>query len=124
MYILDDFYEGLDKKIIYGAKCSSCGIVYFPPIKTCQTCLRKVKPIKLPPTGVLKNYIQEYGSKGRKKKEELYGLIQVDKSDTPIIMRILNSNPKKLKSGMKVKVVWANGKLTDTPHIVGFEPVN
>jgi len=24
---------------------------------------------------------------------------------------------------MKVKVVWANGKLTDTPHIVGFEPL-
>jgi uncharacterized OB-fold protein len=124
MYILDEFYEGLDQKIIYGAKCSKCGLVYFPPIKTCQNCQEKeVELIKLPPTGVLKNYIQEDSSKGRRKKE-LYGLIQVDQSDTPVIMRIYNSKPQKLKSGMKVKVVWANGKLTDTPHIVGFEPIN
>jgi uncharacterized OB-fold protein len=123
MYILDEFYEGLDEKIIYGAKCLNCEIVYFPPIKTCQTCLEKVELIKLPPTGVLKNYIQDYGSKSRKKQKELYGLIQVDHSDTPVIMRIFNTKPQKLKAGMKVKVVWANGKLTDAPHIVGFEPV-
>ncbi|MHA2035507.1 MAG: Zn-ribbon domain-containing OB-fold protein [Promethearchaeota archaeon] len=125
MYILDEFYEGLDKKIIYGARCSKCGVVYFPPIKTCQSCLKKeVELIELPSTGVLKNYIQDFDSKGRKKKEELYGLIQVDQSDTPVIMRIFNSIPQELESGMKVKVVWANGKLTDTPHIVGFEPIN
>ena len=101
MYILDDFYEGLDKKIIYGAKCSSCGIVYFPPIKTCQTCLRKVKPIKLPPTGVLKNYIQEYGSKGRKKKKDLNGIIKVDNTVTPIRMRILNTKQKSIKKTLQ-----------------------
>lgn len=123
MYILDDFYEGLDEKIIYGAKCHKCGIVYFPPIKTCQACFNKeVELIELPPTGVLKNYIQDFSLKDSKKKNELYGLIQIDRSDTPVIMRIFNTKPKKLKSGMKVKVVWANGKLTDTPHIVGFEP--
>ena len=125
MYILDDFYEGLDKKIIYGAKCPKCGIVYFPPIKTCQACFNKeVELIKLPPTGVLKNFIQDYSLKDSKKKKELYGLIQIDLSDTPVIMRIFNTKPKNLKSGMKVKVVWANGKLTETPHIVGFEPIN
>lgn len=125
MYILDDFYKGLDEKIIYGAKCPKCGVVYFPPLKMCQACFeKKVELIELPPTGVLKNYIQDFNQKESKKEKELYGLIQIDLSDTPIIMRILNTQPKKLKSGMKVKVVWANGKLTDTPHIVGFEPID
>ncbi|KKN04153.1 hypothetical protein LCGC14_1100250, partial [marine sediment metagenome] len=27
MYILDEFYSGLDEKIIYGSKCSKCGKV-------------------------------------------------------------------------------------------------
>ena len=123
MYILDDFYKGLDEKIIYGSKCPKCGIVYFPAIKMCQACFeKKVELLELPPTGVLKNYIQDFNPKDSKKKE-LYGLVQIDLSDTPIIMCILNTNPKKLKSGMKVKVVWANGQLIDSPHIVGFVPV-
>lgn len=125
MYILDEFYKGLDDKIIYGAKCPKCRIVYFPPIKTCQACFNKeLELLELPPTGVLKNYIQDYSLKASKKKKELYGLVQIDLSDTPVIMRIFNTKPKKLKPGMKVKVVWATGKLTDTPHIVGFEPIN
>jgi len=124
MYILDDFYKGLDQKIIYGAKCHKCGIVYFPPIKTCQTCYNKeLELLELPPTGILKNFIQENNLIKNNKKKELYGLIQIDLSDTPVIMRIFNANTKRLKSGTKVKVVWANGKLIDTPHIVGFEPI-
>ena len=34
---------------------------------------------------------------------------------------IFNTKPKKLKSGMKVKVARPNGKLSDTPDIVGSE---
>jgi uncharacterized OB-fold protein len=125
MYILDEFYEGLDAKVIYGAKCPKCGIVFFPPLKTCRKCYdRTIKLIELPPTGTLKNYIGDFNTKKNKKNRELYGLVQVDLSDTPVIMRIFRANPKKLKPGMKVKVVWATGKLTNTPHIVGFEPVN
>lgn len=124
MYILDEFYDGLDEKIIYGAKCAKCGVVYFPPLKTCQTCFEKtIELIELPPTGILKNFIGDFNSKQSKKNRELFGLVQVDLSDTPVIMRIFNANSKKLKLGMKVKVVWANGKLTNTPHIVGFEPI-
>lgn len=123
MYILDEFYEGLDEKIIYGSKCSKCRKVYFPPKIRCQICLEAINELlELPPTGVLKNYIGDYNSNRNKKNQELYALVQVDNSDTPVIMRIFNATPKKLKPGMKVKVVWANGKLTDTPHIVGFEP--
>ncbi|MFW9878908.1 MAG: hypothetical protein ACFFG0_37995, partial [Candidatus Thorarchaeota archaeon] len=90
----------------------------------CQKCLEEIDNlIELPSTGILKNFVYKDNSK-RKKNKELYGLVQIDKSDTPVIMRIFNTDPKKLEPGMKVDVVWANGKLTDTPHIVGFKPVS
>ncbi|MFW9895610.1 MAG: Zn-ribbon domain-containing OB-fold protein [Candidatus Thorarchaeota archaeon] len=124
MYIIDEFYEGLDEKIIYGAKCAKCGLVYFPPKMRCQSCLEEIgELIELPPIGILKNYIEDDNSKRKKKIKETYGLVQIEMSDTPVIMRIFNTTPKKLKAGMKLKVVWENGKLTDTPHIIGFEPL-
>lgn len=123
MHVLDEFYNGLDEKRIYGTKCSKCKISYFPPKLRCQTCLEEINDIiELPSTGILKNYIYN-DSKQNKKTKELYGLVQIDMSDTPVIMKIFNATPKKLKPGMKVKVVWANGKLSDTPHIIGFEPL-
>ena len=126
MYILDEFYSGLDEKIIYGSKCSKCGKVYFPPKIMCKICFEQTDElIELPPTGILKNFIKSIDSKKKRKKEkELYGLILIDKSDTSIIMPIFNATSKKLKPGMKVKVVWGNGKLINTPHIIGFEPLN
>lgn len=126
MYILDEFYSGLDEKIIYGSKCSNCGKVYFPPKIMCKICFEHTDElIKLPPTGILKNYIKSIDSnKKRKKEKALYGLIQIDNSDTSIIMPIFNTTSKNLKPGMKVKVVWGTGKLIDTPHIIGFEPLN
>ncbi len=129
MYILNEFYVGLDEKIIYGSKCSKCGKVYFPAIIRCQDCLEDTDDlIELPQTGILKNFINSSSnSKKRKKKKDseelLYGLIQIDNSDTPVIMLILNAKKANLKPGMKVKVVWGDGKLTKSPHIVGFEPV-
>ncbi|MFX0034892.1 MAG: Zn-ribbon domain-containing OB-fold protein [Candidatus Hermodarchaeota archaeon] len=128
MYILKEFYSGLDDKIIYGSKCSKCKKVYFPPKSKCQNCLEDTDElIELPETGVLKNYINSGSSIKRKEvkhNKELYGLVQVDKSDTPIIMPILNTTKKNLKIGMTVKVVWAKGKIIDSPHIIGFEPIN
>ena len=70
MYILNEFYVGLDKKIIYGSKCSKCGKVYFPALIRCQDCLEDTDDlIELPHTGILKNFINSSSnSKKRKKK--------------------------------------------------------
>ena len=130
MYILDEFYVGLDEKKIYGSKCSKCNKVYFPPKIRCKKCIEQTDElIELPQTGILKNFIDSYSGnhvkqKHKKKKKEIYGLIQIDNSDTPVIMPILNTTKKSIKPNMKVKVVWGIGKITDTPHIIGFEPVD
>lgn len=130
MYILDEFYIGLDEKKVFGSKCSKCKIVYFPPKIRCKKCLDQTDElIELPQTGILKNFIDsDIGNhvkkKHKKKKQELYGLVQIDNSNTPVIMPILNTTKKSIKPNMKVKVVWGSGKITDTPHIVGFEPID
>ena len=130
MYILDEFYIGLDEKKIFGSKCSKCKIVYFPPKIRCKRCLDQTDElIELPQTGILKNFIDsDIGNhvkkKHKKKKQELYGLVQIDTIQSKIIMPILNAGKANLKPGMKLKVVWGKGKITDTPHIIGFEPID
>ena len=130
MYILDEFYSGLDEKKIFGSKCSKCKVVYFPPKIRCKKCLDQTDElIELPQTGILINFIdQDTGNhvkqKHKKKRKELYGLVRIDKSSSTVIMPILNTTKKKIKPNMKVKVVWGSGKITNTPHIVGFEPID
>ncbi|KKM97115.1 hypothetical protein LCGC14_1171360 [marine sediment metagenome] len=130
MYILDEFYVGLDEKKIFGSKCSKCKKVYFPPKIRCKKCLEQTNElIELSQTGILKNFIDSYSGnhvkqKHKKKKPELYGLVQIEKTSDAIIMPILNTEKADLKPGMKVKVVWGIGKITDTPHIIGFEPID
>ena len=130
MYILDEFYIGLDEKKIFGSKCSKCNIVYFPPKIRCKKCLDQTDDlIELPQTGILNNVIDSENvnqgkKKHKKKNQELYGLIKIDKTNSKIIMPILNTTKKEIKPDMKVRVVWGNGKITDTPHIIGFEPID
>ncbi|MFX1235067.1 MAG: Zn-ribbon domain-containing OB-fold protein [Promethearchaeota archaeon] len=125
---MNKFYNGLDEKIIYGTKCTKCAKVYFPPKVWCQSCLEKsVQMIELPQTGILKNHLNRIDSNHSKKKRneltKIYGLVQIDKTDTPLIMPLLNVEPDNIKDGMKVKVVWEEGKISDSQKIVGFEPV-
>ncbi|MFX0175847.1 MAG: Zn-ribbon domain-containing OB-fold protein [Candidatus Hodarchaeota archaeon] len=128
MYLLEKFYNGLDEKVIYGTKCTKCGKVYFPPKVWCQDCLEKSnKLIELPQTGILKNHLNNINSNHSKKKtnkiDEIYGLVQIDMSDTPLIMPLFNVNTENIQDGMKVKVVWEESKKSDSLKIVGFEPI-
>ena len=118
LYILDEFYNHLDEKLIFGSKCNACEKVFFPPKSSCPVCSEPIVDlIELPSTGIIKNFI-----KVPHDKKQIYGLIQLDQTDSTIIMRILNAKKKNLQIGMSVKVVWATGKLVNSPHIIGFEP--
>ncbi|MFW9930198.1 MAG: Zn-ribbon domain-containing OB-fold protein [Candidatus Thorarchaeota archaeon] len=109
----------MDEKLISGSQCNTCGKVFFPPKAICPECVHHISDlVPLPSTGVIKNLINVQNT-----KRDMYGLIQIDKSDTTFIMRILNIKRKKIRPGVRVKVVWANGKKVNSPHIIGFEPI-
>ncbi|MHA1196611.1 MAG: Zn-ribbon domain-containing OB-fold protein [Promethearchaeota archaeon] len=126
---LDKFYDALENKKIIGNKCPKCGKIFVPPRKVCGEC-NTIIPLEenwvdLPDTGTLKNFtITHYKVNDRGvrkvKKPQIIGMINIDGSDTCIVYRLLNIEPKDLKIGMKVKIEWeekTNGAPSD---IKGF----
>lgn len=52
------FYQGLEKGIIYGRKCTECGAVEFPPHYACNECgYHETEWVELSGKGVLKSLI-------------------------------------------------------------------
>jgi len=50
----------------------------------------------------------------------LLGMIQIDGSNTAIVYRLLNLKPDEIKTGMKVKIEWAEKTKGDPSDIKGF----
>ncbi len=127
--VMDKFYDGLQEKKFIGTKCSKCGKVFLPPRNRCGDCFAKAEDfIDLPETGILKNFtvtnikISERKSRNVK-KDQIVGLVQIDGADTAMIVPVLNINPEDLKTGMKLKVVWAKNIKGHPDDIAGFEPI-
>ena len=125
---MDKFYDGLKEGKLIGNKCPKCGKVFLPPRKTCGDCFVRVDEyVDMPETAVLKNFtVTNYKVAERKsrkvKKDIMVGLVQVDGSDTAMMLQIMNTTPAELKTGMKLKIVW-NKRLKGHPDdIRGFEP--
>jgi uncharacterized OB-fold protein len=126
---LDAFYENLQKKKIIGNKCPKCGKVFVPPRNTCGECQVTIPLgnwVEVKDTGTVMNYtsttylVTEVRRRTRK-EPALIGMVKLDGSDTAVIYE-LKMEEAKVKTGMKVKVVW-NEKLVGAPaDIKGFAP--
>ncbi len=127
---LDAFYENLQKKKIIGNKCPKCEKVYVPPRSVCGECQVTIPLgnwIEMKETGTVMNFtttsiaITEVRRRTRK-GPTVIGLVKIDGSDTAVVYELLNVDESKVKTGMKVKVVW-NEKLAGVPaDIKGFAP--
>lgn len=52
------FYQGLEKGVIYGRKCTECGAVEFPPHYACNECgYHETEWVELSGKGTLKSVI-------------------------------------------------------------------
>jgi len=125
---LDKFFDNLENKKLVGNKCSTCGDVFVPPRKICGKCNVSIPLdqnwVNLPETGILKNYtITPYRVNDRthrKAKDLLLGMVQIDGSNTTIVYRLLNLDPKEVKIGMKLKLEWAEKTKGEPSDIKGF----
>ncbi len=120
------FYQGIDESKIFGTKCSNCGKIYFPPKVVCRACSSEAKEfVRLPNSATLINFVNNYGANNGKKKKDktIYGLIQVDNSDTRFMLPIMNAKKKDLSKGMKIKPVFVRNPKDQTQYIAGFEPI-
>jgi hypothetical protein len=126
---MDKFYDNLENKKIVGNKCTKCGVVFVPPRKICGRCNVVISLdqnwVDLPNTGTLMNYtitpykVNERGSRNIK-KGQIIGMINIDGSNTGIVYKLLNIEPGDVKTGMKVKIEWAEKTKGDPSDIKGF----
>ncbi|MGV8079232.1 MAG: Zn-ribbon domain-containing OB-fold protein [Syntrophales bacterium] len=111
-----------DNKEIWGNKCPACGRVYVPPVKTCGECFVPTEEwVKLSDRGVLESFtVVHYSHEMQPRKAPLaYGLIKLDGADGAILHLIGDTDFAKLKTGMKVKAVFAEqreGTIADIKH--------
>ena len=125
---MDKFYDGLEQKKIIGNKCPKCGDVFVPPRKICGKCNEIISLeqnwVDLPDTGTLVNYtITPYkvnDKRGRKAKDQIVGMVNIDGSSTSIVYSLLNIKPEEVKTGMKVRIKWEEKTKGAPSDIKGF----
>jgi len=129
---MDKFYDNLENRKIVGNKCMKCAEVFVPPRKICGKCNVTIPIdqnwVDLPNTGTLMNYtitpykVTERGSRNVK-KGQIIGMVNIDGSNTGIVYKLLDMEPEEVKTGIKVKIEWAENTIGAPSDIKGFVKV-
>jgi len=114
-----------DNQEIWGIKCRACGKVYVYPVKTCPECFIQTEEwVKVEDTGTLESFtIVHYSHSMHPFKAPLvYGLVKLDGADGALLHLIGNVKAEQLKTGMRVKAVFAEERKGSIMDIKCFAP--
>ncbi|MFB0561803.1 MAG: Zn-ribbon domain-containing OB-fold protein [Candidatus Lokiarchaeia archaeon] len=116
---------GNNRKIM-GVKCSKCGKVYVPPRMVCFECFEKMDDwVEVGKQGTVKGFtvVTHETAVMPLKPPFAYGIIELDDSNTGFVHIIKESDPSKLKIGMKVEAVFKDNPEGNILDIEYFKPV-
>ncbi len=116
---------GKNNKIM-GVKCPKCGKVYVPPKMICFNCFEKMDEwVEVSNQGSVKGFTVVTHSTPVMPLEPpfAYALITLDGSNTEIVHIIKESDPKKLKLGMRVEAVFKDKPRKRITDIEYFRPI-
>ncbi len=125
---LQHYLNGLKEKKILGSKCSGCGRVVVPPRSACGRCYGVMDElVELPQEGTLVNwtvaYVKQEGGEFKRGDPYILGMIKIDGCDSLLSAKILEVDPQKVKSEIKVKAIWKEETTGDYTDLVGFVPL-
>lgn len=103
------FKEIKENGRIMGAKCPCCNIVYVPPRMYCEKCFAKLGEwVDVGKKGVIHTFTVATIDVNNSKLEKpvIYALIKFEGTCGGLIHKIGETNPKKVKIGMKVEAVF------------------
>ncbi|ROS04961.1 putative OB-fold protein [Sinobacterium caligoides] len=112
-----------DRKVV-GNKASD-GTVYVPPMEFDPRTAEEITEfVEVAETGVVKtwSWIAEPQSKHLLQQPFAFALVQLDGSDVPMLHMVDAGSIDKMKTGMKVKVRWAETTRGHVTDINCFEP--
>ncbi len=114
-----------DKKIM-GLKCDKCNKVFVPPRTVCEGCFSDISEnwVELKNTGIVTGFtIIRYEEPHQPVKPPyILALIKIDGSDTPITHIVKGIPLSKMRTGMKVKAVFAKKSTSTIMDIDHFRP--
>ena len=106
-----------DEKRIMGVKCNTCSTVFTPPRSTCERCFADLTDnwVELKHTGTVTNFtVIRYEEPYQPVKPPyILGLIKLDGADTPFAHIVKGVPVSQMKTGLRVKAVFAK-KTTST----------
>ena len=112
---------------IMGIKCPKCGEIYVPPKMICFKCFEKMEEwVEVGNKGTVKGFTIITHSTPVMPLEPpfAYALINLDGSTTDIIHLIKETDPKKLKEGIRVEAVFKEKPRKRITDIEYFKVIN
>jgi len=125
--IPSEFFRALrDEKKILGRTCDACGRVYIPPRPVCGPCWAPTSGwVEIGPQGTLEcftvvSFVFMDPMTGQTRPVPYgYGLIKLDGTEARFQHFLEESDPEKLRVGMRMEAVFAKerkGRLSDIKH--------
>lgn len=121
--VMSQFFTALKDQKVLGIKGSQ-GQVICPPLEyDPQTADSLSEFVELSDTGVVKtwSWVSQPLDKHPLQKPFAWVLVQIDGADTSML-HILDADKTAIKTGMKVKIRWAENRLGRIRDIACFEP--
>lgn len=121
--VMSQFFTALKDQKVLGIKGSQ-GQVICPPLEyDPQTADSLSEFVELSDTGIVKtwSWVNQPLDKHPLEKPFAWVLVQIDGADTSML-HILDADKTAIKTGMKVKIRWAENRLGRIRDIACFEP--
>lgn len=117
-----------DEKKIKGLKCNTCNKVFVPPRSTCEVCFEDISDnwVDVGSTGTVTGFTVVRYAEPHQPVPPPYvlALIKLDDADTPITHIVKGVPLSKMKTGLKVKAVFAKKTTDSILDIDHFQPVS
>lgn len=115
-----------DEKKIRGLECKKCAKVYVPARSTCETCFSDISGnwVDLAAEGTVTGFtVVRYEEPHQPLKPPyVLALIKLDGADTALLHIVKGVEPEQMKTGIKVKAVFADETTASIMDISHFEP--
>jgi len=115
-----------DEKKIMGIKCNKCNKVFVPPRQTCDVCMEDIRDnwMDVGNEGEITNYtVVRYRDKHLPKDPPyVLAMIRLDGADTSMVHVVEGVDPDQVKTGLKVRAVFAEETTNTLMDIDHFEP--
>jgi uncharacterized OB-fold protein len=115
-----------DEKKIMGIKCNKCNQVFVPPRQTCDVCMEDIRDnwVDVANEGEITNYtVVRYRDKHLPKDPPyVLAMIRLDGADTSMVHVVEGVDVDKVKTGQRVRAVFADETTNTLMDIDHFEP--